>query len=135
MLSVNFVKSSSFRSTSWSVLLDTVQLGVFIRSQTRSRFRAVSYCHCFFKALYFNCRYLISKVTLLYLSAGKCILLIFIKISSLKPFCTKYWQNPQIKLWLFIISRSSHRSCSVQKDVLKKFGNFIGKHQCRSLGP
>ena len=29
--------------------------------------------------------------------------------------------------------RSSHRSCSVKKGVLKNFANFIGKHPCWSL--
>ena len=29
--------------------------------------------------------------------------------------------------------RSSHRRCSVKKGVLKKFGNFTGKHLCWSL--
>ena len=31
------------------------------------------------------------------------------------------------------IFRSSHRRCSVKKDVLKNFANFTGKHLCRSL--
>ena len=30
-------------------------------------------------------------------------------------------------------SRSSHRRCSVNKDVLKNFANFTGKHLCWSL--
>ena len=30
-------------------------------------------------------------------------------------------------------SRSSHRRCSVRKDVLKNFAKFTGKHLCQSL--
>ena len=33
----------------------------------------------------------------------------------------------------FLNSRSSHRRCSVRKDVLRNFANFTGKHLC--LGP
>ena len=32
-------------------------------------------------------------------------------------------------------SRSSHRRCSVKKDVLQKFEKFTGKHLCQSLFP
>ena len=31
------------------------------------------------------------------------------------------------------LRRSSHRRCSVKKDVLKYFANFTGKHLCWSL--
>ena len=30
-------------------------------------------------------------------------------------------------------TRSSHRRCSVRKDVLRNFGKFSGKHLCQSL--
>ena len=54
-------------------------------------------------------------------------------------------QNPQkhswrikhlwkLEAWHFTSkTRSSHRSCSLKKDVLKKFVKFTGKHQCWSL--
>ena len=32
-----------------------------------------------------------------------------------------------------IESRSSHRRCSLRKDVLKNFAKFTGKLQCQSL--
>ena len=32
-----------------------------------------------------------------------------------------------------ILDRSSHRRCSVRKDVLWNFGKFTGKHQCQGL--
>ena len=41
-----------------------------------------------------------------------------------------YQMNHRVLLGLF---RSSHRRCSVKKGVLKKFGNFPGKHLCWSL--
>ena len=34
---------------------------------------------------------------------------------------------------LFIIFRSNHQKCSVEKGVLKKLASSIGKHLCRSL--
>ena len=33
----------------------------------------------------------------------------------------------------FFMDRSSHRRCSVKKDVLRNFKNFTGKHLCWSL--
>ena len=36
-------------------------------------------------------------------------------------------------IYLFINYRSSHKSCSVKKDVLKNFASFRGKHLCQNL--
>ena len=33
---------------------------------------------------------------------------------------------------IFYLNRSSHRRCSVRKDVLKSFAKFTGKHLCQS---
>ena len=33
----------------------------------------------------------------------------------------------------FKIGRSSHRSCSVKRDVLRNFAKFAGKHLCKGL--
>ena len=62
--------------------------------------RSVIARHCFFEALYFNCSYLISKVTISYLFAGKCVLLISIKISSLSPFLRSF--NIELKTSLLV---------------------------------
>ena len=32
-----------------------------------------------------------------------------------------------------ILDRSSHRRCSVRKDVLRNFAKFTGKHLCQGL--
>ena len=34
---------------------------------------------------------------------------------------------------VFMKCRSSHRRCSVKKDVLRNLAKFTGKHLCRSL--
>ena len=39
-------------------------------------------------------------------------------------------------MWKSILKsmgRRGHQMCSIKKDVLKHFANFIGKHQCQSL--
>ena len=38
----------------------------------------------------------------------------------------------QVKIYMFI-PRSSHRTCSLKKDVLKNLPKFAGKHLCQSL--
>ena len=37
------------------------------------------------------------------------------------------------KQYLHTVVRSTHRRCSVEKGVLKKFTKFTGKYQCQSL--
>ena len=34
---------------------------------------------------------------------------------------------------MMLTNRSSHRKCSVRKDVLRNFAKLAGKHLCRSL--
>ena len=34
-----------------------------------------------------------------------------------------------------ILQKSSHRRCSVRKDVLRNFAKFTGKHLCQGLKP
>ena len=38
-----------------------------------------------------------------------------------------------VQLFVLFINRSSHRSCSIKKAVLRNFTKFTGKHLCRSL--
>ena len=44
------------------------------------------------------------------------------------------WENvARLPLYLFTYLRSSRQSCSVNKDVLKNFAKFTGKHLCQSI--
>ena len=51
---------------------------------------------------------------------------------TLKCIWKYEWMCPWRKPWMTRV-RSSHRRCSVRKDVLRNFVKFAGKHLCQSL--
>ena len=58
---------------------------------------------------------------------------IFTNLSPLSILLCKYFSSLEILRNYSTIFRSSHRSCSIKKAILKYFVIFTGKHLCRDL--
>ena len=58
---------------------------------------------------------------------------IFTNLSPLSILLCKYFSSLEILRNYSTIFRSSHRSCSIKKAILKYFVIFTGKHLCRGL--
>ena len=93
--------------------------------------RPVIACHCFYKALYFNCSYLISKVTISYLFAGKCLLLISIKIFLLNLFQKQSPRGDLCKKVFLEISQISQENTCARPQAC----NFIKKRDSGTKRP
>ena len=72
----------------------------------------------------------------LFLVTSSCLSLILVPRFSNNKFVAIFvcsFLSCFVKFQLFSLARSSHRSCSVKKSILKNFSNFSGKHLCWSL--